>query len=95
MSDPRHAALVEIVRKLPSDFEPWGVRSREDDYLGDCSSGCNVGGVEYCQKFYPEAIDLVQLKPSPKPAVWMNAGCRPVPDAVDGNREFACCAAMP
>lgn len=40
MTDPRHAALLEIVRKLPSDFQPWGVRSREDDYGGDCSSGC-------------------------------------------------------
>lgn len=40
MTDPRHEALVEIVKKLPSDFEPWGVRSREDHYGGDCSSGC-------------------------------------------------------
>jgi hypothetical protein len=40
MTDPRHDALLEIVKKLPSDFQPWGARSREDDYGGDCSSGC-------------------------------------------------------
>ena len=40
VSDPRHAALHGIVRSLPSDFEPWGQRSREDDWGPDCSVGC-------------------------------------------------------
>jgi len=40
MSDPRHQALLEIVKKLPSDFEPWGERSRDDDFGPDCSAGC-------------------------------------------------------
>ncbi len=32
-----HEALWKIVKKLPSDFEPWGKREREG---GDCSCGC-------------------------------------------------------
>lgn len=35
-----HDALHGILRKLPSDFEPWGQRSRENDWGPDCSCGC-------------------------------------------------------
>lgn len=34
--DRIHLSLI----KLPSDFQPWGSRSREDDYGPDCSHGC-------------------------------------------------------
>lgn len=40
MSDTRHESLHGIVRRLPSDFEPWGQRSREDEWGPDCSCGC-------------------------------------------------------
>ena len=40
MTDPRHRALLDIVKKLPSDFAPWGERSREEDWGPDCSGGC-------------------------------------------------------
>jgi len=40
MGDSRHDALLGIVKKLPSDFDPWGQRSREDDWGPDCSCGC-------------------------------------------------------
>ena len=40
VSDPRHRALLEIVRRLPSDFAPWGERSRDKDWGPDCSCGC-------------------------------------------------------
>jgi len=40
MTDPRHAALLEVTRRLPSDFAPWGERSRETDWGPDCSVGC-------------------------------------------------------
>jgi hypothetical protein len=40
MTDPRHASLLEVMRRLPSDFAPWGERSRETDFGLDCSSGC-------------------------------------------------------
>lgn len=32
--------LWTVVRKLPSDFEPYGERSREADWGPDCSCGC-------------------------------------------------------
>jgi hypothetical protein len=40
MIDPRHDALLGVMKKLPSDFEPWGERSRESDAGPDCSCGC-------------------------------------------------------
>jgi hypothetical protein len=40
VNDPRHHALLEVVRKLPSDFEPLGERSREHEWGPDCSWGC-------------------------------------------------------
>lgn len=40
MTDSRHAALLEVMRRLPSDFAPWGERSRETDWGPDCSCGC-------------------------------------------------------
>jgi len=40
LTDPRHNRLHSIVRKLPSDFEPWGERSRENEWGPDCSCGC-------------------------------------------------------
>jgi hypothetical protein len=35
-----HRHLLEIVQRLPSDFEPYGCRSRDDDWGPDCSCGC-------------------------------------------------------
>jgi hypothetical protein len=32
--------LHAILKKLPSDFEPWGDRSRENEWDLDCSCGC-------------------------------------------------------
>jgi len=39
-----HEHLWRVVKKLPSDFEPYGRRQRaaqdEDDWVSDCSCGC-------------------------------------------------------
>ena len=40
MADTTHDDRLGIVRNLPSDFEPWGQRSRENDWGPDCSRGC-------------------------------------------------------
>jgi hypothetical protein len=40
MSDLRHEPLRVIVKRFPSDFEPWGERSRSEDSGPDCSCGC-------------------------------------------------------
>lgn len=32
--------LIDITIKLPSDFQPYGERSREEDYGPDCSYNC-------------------------------------------------------
>jgi Protein of unknown function (DUF3027) len=35
-----HNQLLTIVKRLPSDFEPYGNRSRDEDWGPDCSCGC-------------------------------------------------------
>lgn len=35
--EANHEQLLEIVKHLPTDFEPYGERNREE---GDCSCGC-------------------------------------------------------
>ncbi len=39
VSDPRHDALFLVMKRLPSDFAPWGERSREREPGPDCG-GC-------------------------------------------------------
>ncbi|MFP2903485.1 hypothetical protein ACLESD_00090 [Pyxidicoccus sp. 3LFB2] len=58
----------------------------------DCSSGCDIGGLAYCQKFWPDSTDIRQVTVSPKPAsnVWASAFCEPVVDDHDGDDEFEC-----
>ncbi|NTX41672.1 MULTISPECIES: hypothetical protein [unclassified Myxococcus] len=57
----------------------------------DCSSGCNVGGLAYCQKFWPGSTTIQQVAVSEKANnVWRNAGCSPVVDDWDGHDEFEC-----
>ena len=35
-----HERLWKLVRKLPSDFQPYGKRDRDANYGPDCSCGC-------------------------------------------------------
>ena len=35
-----HRILWSLVKKLPTDFEPWGKRDRNADCASDCSCGC-------------------------------------------------------
>ncbi|MGH2413027.1 MAG: DUF3027 domain-containing protein [Microcystaceae cyanobacterium] len=35
-----HEHLLSLVKKLPSDFEPYGNRSRDEDWGPNCSCGC-------------------------------------------------------
>ena len=35
-----HAPLWAVLKRLPSDFQPYGERNREDDWGPDCSCGC-------------------------------------------------------
>jgi hypothetical protein len=57
----------------------------------DCMSGCNVGDLAYCQKFWPSATIIRQVSVTSKPNnVWANAGCEPVNDDYDGGDEFVC-----
>jgi hypothetical protein len=59
----------------------------------DCTSGCNIGGLSYCQKFWPGSTSIRQIAVSSKPDnVWANAGCAPVADDWDGGDEFECVA---
>lgn len=35
-----HQELLQLVKKLPGDFEPYGGRDRDADWGSDCSCGC-------------------------------------------------------
>ncbi len=35
-----HEHMLSLMVRLPSDFEPYGERSRETDWCPDCSCGC-------------------------------------------------------
>ncbi|WP_224372126.1 solute carrier organic anion transporter [Hyalangium versicolor] len=57
----------------------------------DCTSGCNIGGVAYCQKFYPNATSIRQVPISSKPNnVWMQRGCFSANEDWDGDAEYEC-----
>lgn len=61
----------------------------------DCSSGCNVAGVGYCQKFYPTATSVVTV-PQLETKDYKNAGCaESTPDGPGVDGEAACCAPAP
>ncbi|MFY1829247.1 hypothetical protein ACN47A_25235 [Myxococcus fulvus] len=57
----------------------------------DCTSGCDVGGLAYCQKFWPQTSSIRQVAVSSKPNnVWTTSGCGAVVDDWDGTDEFEC-----
>lgn len=69
----------------------------------DCSSGCNVTGVNYCKKFYPSATSVVNV-PQVGTKDWKNAGfvngqdgaCNDsAPDSAGISGQAACCAPVP
>jgi hypothetical protein len=69
----------------------------------DCTSGCNVTGVGYCQKFYPSTTTVVSV-PQIGQKDWKNAGfisgqsgaCNDsAPDSAGISGQAACCAPLP
>jgi hypothetical protein len=40
MPKRNHEQLFDIARRLPTDFEPWGQRSRDMPTQPDCASDC-------------------------------------------------------
>lgn len=69
----------------------------------DCSSGCNVTGVNYCKKFYPSATAIVAVE-QVGIKDWKNAGfisgqsgaCNDsAPDSAGISGQAACCAPIP
>jgi len=61
----------------------------------DCSSGCNVTGVNYCKKFYPTTTAVVTVAQTVTKD-WKNAGCaESTPDGPGVSGEAACCAPLP
>jgi len=69
----------------------------------DCTSGCNVTGVVYCQKFYPTATAIVAVA-QVGTKDWKNAGfvsgqsgaCNDsVGDGPGNAGQVACCAPVP
>jgi hypothetical protein len=69
----------------------------------DCTSGCNITGVDYCKKFYPTATAVVSV-PQVGVKDWKNAGfvsgqsgaCNDsIGDGAGISGQTACCAPLP
>ncbi|QRN98969.1 hypothetical protein JRI60_08050 [Archangium violaceum] len=76
--------------KVNSHTAPSGAWTPDSD----CTSGCNIGGLAYCQKFWPGSVAIRQVPVSSKPAsAWAQAGCYPANDEYDGSDEFECLGA--
>jgi hypothetical protein len=63
----------------------------------DCTSGCNIYGVDYCKKFYPNATAVVAVDQTASVVKdWKNAGCaESSPDGKGISGEAVCCAPLP
>lgn len=73
--------------KVNSHTSPTGVWTPD----ADCTSGCNLGGVAYCQKYWSNSTVIRQVSVSSKPpSAWVTAGCGPVYEEWDGDAEFEC-----
>jgi hypothetical protein len=58
----------------------------------DCTSGCNVVTVAYCQKFYPTTTKLVTLAAvSPDNKPFFSASCPNPAWDYPGTGQYACC----
>jgi len=58
----------------------------------DCNSGCNIGGLTYCQKFWPASTRIRQVALTPKPTsgAWTTQGCHVWVEDWPGDDEFEC-----
>lgn|GEM_PF-5465493 len=58
----------------------------------DCRSGCDIGGLTYCKKFWPAStvIRQVALTSKPPSGAWVTAGCGYWFQAWNGDDEFEC-----
>lgn len=58
----------------------------------DCTSGCNIGGLAYCKKFWPASsvIRQVSLTTKPSSGAWVTAGCGYWFESWNGDDEFEC-----
>jgi hypothetical protein len=77
-----HCGLVNV---HTNDLGEW-----ETDV--DCSSGCNINSLSYCQKFWPEAASLVQRSSSTSELkTFWDAGCN-LDYELYGEYQYLCCA---
>ncbi|CAM4518495.1 MULTISPECIES: hypothetical protein [Myxococcus] len=93
--DPTETVLGRFSRycgKVNSHQSPGGTWTADPD----CTSGCNIGGLSYCQKFWPGSTAIRQVAVSSKPNnAWRTAGCGFIVDDYDGTDEFECVANSP
>ncbi|HKO49917.1 MAG TPA: hypothetical protein VJV79_19435 [Polyangiaceae bacterium] len=72
------------------------VHSTKDGWRTDtnCTSGCNVHVLEYCQRFWPLSASYVEMALSSELKPFNHAGCADV-EYQPGERQYRCCAAAP
>ena len=80
----RFATQCGMVNVHAEPAGPWSVDA-------DCSSGCNVNDVGYCQRFWPESVSVGPMPVEPVSKPFTDAGCGTVFD-VQGQAQYGCCA---
>lgn len=92
-NDPVCGAGMELV----GEFATWcGLVNTHTDGLGgwitdsDCTSGCDVNDLNYCQKFWPSSTSIVEVSPSGT-KTFFDAGCNLNYNGA-GFNQYACCA---
>jgi hypothetical protein len=67
-------------------------RDWDGDWVADpdCNSGCNVGGLNYCQRFWPDSTEVVGIEVTPYEKPFETGGCRAVTPG-PGTSQAVCC----
>jgi mRNA interferase MazF len=71
-----HEHLWTLVKKLPSDFEPYGQRDREEDEGLDCSCGCRYFHPLAGQRGYDWGICTSPRSPRAGLLTFEHMGCK-------------------
>ena len=82
-----HEDLLNTVTKLDSDFEPYGKRSRDDDWGPDCSCGCLHYAKLEGKWRYDWGVCLNQRSPRFGLLTFEHQGCREFEEETEPHDE--------
>ncbi len=100
LADASSTDLCPAGHQLVGEFARWCGKVNVHRGVGqawvvdaDCASGCGVGGLDYCRRFWPAAAVIVAADLSPEAKPFATAQCREV-FMHRGIDQFGCCARL-